>query len=143
MTTSDKALMDDLAAEAAEQRRAIVELLARLHVARQTQNTAKREADGLADRVKQWLDLENETEIADDERGIRAYYQSRSTTTWDVASMPDDLILILANTPGLMTINTSAFDALRRAGGSAALDDAMRFRMTGETRALQVEAVTA
>ena len=49
-------------------------------------------------------------------------------------------VFALANA-GLLTVSTAAFDALRKAAGSATLDQAQRYRMDGETEALMVEAV--
>ena len=123
------------------ERRTIVGLVGPLKMHREEARTHGRKADELAERVKQWLGLNGETEIVDGELGVRAYLQPRKTAPkWDVASMPDDLILALANA-GLLTVSTAAFDALRKAAGSIQLDDANKYRMEGETEALMVEAV--
>lgn len=127
--------------QAQYERRNIVELVGSLKLHREAARTHGRKADEIAESVKLWLTLNRETEIIDDELGVRAYLQPRKTAPkWDVQSMPDDLILALANA-GLLTVSTAAFDALRKAAGSIQLDDANKYRMEGETEALMVEAV--
>ncbi len=88
--------------------------------------------DTARDKLKRFMELEDIDELVDGETGYGVELAPpRRTTTWDVEHMPDQLIADLARR-GLLTVNTKALDALRKAGGTATLDDAQGYRMTGE-----------
>lgn len=84
------------------------------------------------DKLKDFMTLEDIDELVDGETGYGVELdQPRRITTWDVEHMPDQLIIDLAHR-GLLTVNTKAFDALRKAAGSPVLDAAEKYRMIGE-----------
>ena len=124
-------LTDIMDETATYERRQIVELLAPLQVAREESRVAGKRASDLGDRVKNWMLLEGENEVTDDERGIRVFLQSTTETTWDIEHMREEVVLELAKR-GLLTVNTRAFDALKRTATNSLMDEADRFRMRGE-----------
>jgi alcohol dehydrogenase class IV len=62
-------------------------------------------------------------------------------TTWDLQSAPVTLLVDLA-ARGVLTVSTSAFDALVKAGGGSDLDAAKKYRIDGES-ARPVQVVTS
>ena len=113
--------------------RAGMEQVAQAYAVEKDAHTAQgRSLDGIRDRLKQFMGLENIDELVDGETGYGVELgEPTRATTWDVEHMPDQLVVHLAKR-GLLTVSTRAFDALRKAAGSPVLDDAERFRMTGE-----------
>ncbi len=88
--------------------------------------------DAARDKLKRFMELEDIDELVDGETGYGVELAPpRRTTTWDVQHMLEQTILALAR-QGLLTVNTTAFDALRKAAGSPVLDEAEQYRMTGE-----------
>jgi len=102
----------------------------------------QRAQDALKEQLRRFMDVNDLDELVDGETGLGVELgPAPRTTTWDVRTMPDAVVLALARR-GVLEVNTRAFDALRKAGGGADLDDAHRHhRMTGEgTRPLRVRA---
>lgn len=93
----------------------------------------------LKEGLRRWMELNECAELVDGETGTGVELGTPpAATTWDVRSMNDELVLSLARR-GVLSVQTGAFDALRKAGGGTDLDDAQRYRMTGEgTRPLKV-----
>ena len=89
--------------------------------------------------LRRWLELNDCDELVDGETRTGVELGAPpAVTTWDVRSMDDALVLSLARR-GVLTVATGAMDALRKAGGGTDLDDAQRYRMTGEgTRPLKI-----
>jgi hypothetical protein len=134
-------LMREIQAEAVEERRGIVDILADLHVARQEKANADARQSRLTARVKQYLALEEISEVTDDERGIRAWLQPQGETTWDCEHMRPEVLTELAKR-GLLTVNTAAFDKLMKTATNSLMDEAKKYRITGEgSPRLMVEAV--
>lgn len=125
-------------AEAAARRREVEASLHTLFELRTRKNSTARQEAALTELVRGYLDLEGASEIVDPERGVRAYLEPRGTTEWDVASMPDVVVLYLASA-GLLTVATRAFEERRKNNGHAHLDAAARFRISGQTFSLKVE----
>lgn len=90
----------------------------------------------LSEAIRRWLDLNDENELVDGETGLGVELGTpASNTTWDVRSMPDALVLSLARR-GLLTVSTTAFDALRKASSGPDIDEAhAKYRMTGQNAA--------
>lgn len=95
----------------------------------------------LRDQLRRWMELNDCDSLVDGETGLGVELAPPgSVTTWDVLSMPDALVLGLARR-GLLTVVTTAFDALRKAADGADLLDAERYRVRGErARAVKVVA---
>ena len=94
----------------------------------------------IGDQLRRYMELNDLSDLVDGETGLGVELGPPPTKTeWDTRSMPDATLLSL-KARGVLQIVTSAFDALRKVGGGPDLDDAMRFRMTGEgTRPLKVK----
>ena len=91
--------------------------------------------EALRDKLRRWMELNDVTQIIDGETGMGVELgPPASVTTWDTRSMPDAMILSLC-ARGLLTVNTTAFDALRKSGDGADLMDAERYRIRGERAA--------
>lgn len=96
--------------------------------------------EALKEKLRRYMELNDTDELVDGETGLGVELGPPPTKTeWDTRSMPDATLLSL-KARGVIQVATGAFDALRKAGGGPDLDDAMRFRMTGEgTRPLKVK----
>lgn len=92
----------------------------------------------LKEKLRRWLEINDESELVDGETGLGVELgPPPSSSSWDVTSMPETTIVSLAKR-GVLTVVNGAFDALRKAGGGADLDDAVKYRMKGEgTRPLR------
>ena len=97
--------------------------------------------EAMKEAVRIWLNLNDEESLIDEETGLGVKLgPPRRMTTWDVKSMTPELIIQLAGR-GVLTVSTTAFDALVKAGGGSDLDEAKRFRIDGESqRPVQVVA---
>ncbi len=98
--------------------------------------------EALREQLRRWLELNDEERLVDGETGLGVELAPPATqTTWDTRGMPDDVVLSL-KARGLLSVNTAAFDALRKSGGDGAdLLDAERYRIRGErARAVKVVA---
>ncbi len=85
--------------------------------------------------LARYMELNDLTELVDGETGLGVEKgKPRRNTTWDVKSMPAALRNKLA-ARGLFTVITTAFDTLREKSGGIDLDDAMRWRIDGESAA--------
>jgi hypothetical protein len=118
----------------------IVGLIAQIFDLRATANLATKDAEPLAARLRQWLELEGRDELIDGETGLRAYLEPRSSTEWNVSRMPPSVVLYLAQA-GLLTVATKAYDERRKNDGAVELDEARRYRMdkAGSSYALQIK----
>ena len=129
-------------ADVLDEERAIIGLLEQLYEARQAKNEAAKDDERLSGRVKQWLGLQSEgTTVTDGEHGLTASLQRRVVTTWDLRPLSAEQVEALHGL-GLLTVSTSAFDALRRAAPSSMLDSIVNtrgVRQEGETLALMVK----
>jgi len=87
------------------------------------------------DELRQFMELERLDEIIDPEtgRGVRLG-KPRRRTEWDTLSMPEGTALAL-KALNLLDVRTSAFDAMDKAGGAIALEEAKKYRIDGETAA--------
>lgn len=122
--------------EQATSERAAMEWQAQAYAQEKEAHTKQGSALTVAsNRLKEFMVLEDIDELVDGETGYGVELAPpRRNTTWDVEHMSDQLIADLAHR-GLLTVNTQAFDALRKAAGSPVLDDAEQYRMTGESAA--------
>lgn len=119
-------------------REQIIGKLLLLKTTRDHKNAATADDKALTEEIKQWLQLNDETELFDGERGILATLKASSTTTWDIRKAPPELVARLA-AEGLLTVNTTAFKAEQAKGGATYLDDTLAFKHEGETWTLRVE----
>ena len=120
--------------------RPYAETLASMYAGEQSALLATSKAqEQLKEALRRWMDLNDCDELIEGESGMGVELGAPpATTTWDVRSMEDELVLSLARR-GVLTVHTSSFDALRKAGGGTDLDDAQRYRMVGEgTRPLKI-----
>lgn len=94
-----------------------------------------KEAHGLV--IKTYLQTHDMTELEDSERGVKAVLQTRklSTENWDIASMPDELILRLAKA-GCLLADKKAMDL--KGHQALRIDAEPYFIPAGETVALRV-----
>jgi len=131
-------------AEAAAEERSYIERLVALNEIRQRKATLTKEDTKLSGELKQWMQLNDREELRDEERGIRAHFQSRSTTEWDIRSLAKNnpQVLIALASEGYLSGNTTLIDAARKAAPSSVLDELQRYRITGQTVALMVEVST-
>ena len=99
----------------------------------------QRRQERLKEQLRRYLELEGLDELIDGETGDGvALGLAPRTITWDTSSAPESLILALQRR-GLLDVHTRAFDALVAAGRGPDLDEAKRYRITGEgTRRLRV-----
>lgn len=128
-------------AEALAEERQYVELLRELRLQRAAKNTATKEDARLSGQLKQWMQLNGRDELCDDERGIRAHFQDRVTTDWDIRGLarnnPQALIELAAE--GYLSGNTTLIDAARKSAPSSLLDELQRYRVPNVSTALMVE----
>ena len=127
-------MMDDT------ERRKLIESLALIEGARATKNAAGRTDTKLSGPVKQHLEMNPDDELIDGESGISAWLEPRKTTSWDLRSLAQrkpDLLVWLAHN-GLLTVNTTAFTAIRTAGDAAELGDTEDFKIVGESTSLRI-----
>lgn len=143
MTTTED-LTRALEADADVAREKLVATLNQLFQARQAKNEASKDDTKLSAAIKQYLELAGEgEELLDREHGIRAFLTSTRRTEWDLRPLTDDVVIALKHA-GLLTIQTAAFDALRKAAPSTVADDVLAtpgVRSESENYSLQVKAV--
>lgn len=98
--------------------------------------------DSVKASLRRWMQLNGDNELVDEETGFGVKLDPpMRTTTWDVASMPWEMVRQL-HILNLLDVRTAPFDAMRRAGSLTVLDDADRkYRITGE-REQALRAVT-
>ncbi len=133
-----QALMADVAADGEAE---IIGLLSPLMSARESKNEAGREDSRLTERVKQYMTLEGLDSLHDGEHGITARITDTKRTSWDLRSLDERLVLALWRA-GLLTVETRAFDALRKAAPTTDWDDVNRapgVRQEGSTTTLHIE----
>lgn len=90
-------------------REEIVAELYGAYLARQERARANKVDDPFKERALQWANLEGESELYDNEHGIRFYITERPNYSWDLREASPDLILWLAK-EGLLDVKTSALD---------------------------------
>jgi Asp-tRNA(Asn)/Glu-tRNA(Gln) amidotransferase B subunit len=75
-------------------------------------NETKRRREHLRERILQFMELENETELHDGEHDVTVRLKTRAGTTgYDVLNMPDALVLKLKNLAAL-DVNNKTIKAL-------------------------------
>ena len=134
-------LIDELGEDAAREESVAVGLIARIFALRVIANAATKDAEPLAAQLRQWLELEGRDELIDGEAELRAYLEPRSSTEWTVYEMAASTVLYLAAIPGMLSVNSAAFDALRKVSGAIELDEANKHRrlIQGSSYALQIK----
>lgn len=144
MTTTDE-LMETMAGEVAEARRAaidLVALIAGLNSELRPLEDAKKKA---VEQLKQYLTLNGLDSLADDERGIVARLQDRKgSPTFDLVTLAketDGYALIEAAMAGMARIDATMLARFRKDAGAGWADVVAKYEMpsTGTT-ALIVEA---
>lgn len=119
-----------------------------LYRIREAKNAATRDDRLLTDEFKQWMllnydqldkDSRGNVYLEDGEHGVRVLLSPRKTTTWDLRTAPDAVILNLAR-EGLLSVS-SGFDRRRTDAPSVLLNQAMDYRNEGEDVVLRVEEV--
>lgn len=116
----------------------IIDKLLTLKQTREAKNAATTDDKALTEEIKQWMSLNDESELFDGERGILATLKASSTTTWDIRTAPPALLARLA-VEGLLTVNTTAFNERRKSAPATYLDDTLAFKHEGESWTLRVE----
>lgn len=121
-------------------RAAAVALLAPLHDARKRSNEAAREERKLADQLRQYLDALGVEELVDGEHELRAWFESRSNTKYDLRSLaeaqPD--VLVWAARNGLLSASHTAVNDARKRAPASELDTLARYAIPEHTAALKV-----
>ena len=139
MTT---ALIEDVAT--------IVAKLNDLFQARSLKNASGKVDSELTAIVKQWIqlnadgldqDAKGDPYLDDGEHGIRAKLESRRSTSWDLRTAPEAVILFLAG-EGLLKVDNTAFESRRKTAPDVRLDDALGYRHEGEESSLRFEVLT-
>lgn len=121
-------------------RAAAVALLAPLHAARKRMNEADREQAALAKRLRQYLDALGIEELVDGEHELRAWYESRSNTKYDLRSLaeahPD--VLVWAARNGLLSASHTAISDARKRAPASELDTLADYAIPEHTASLKV-----
>ena len=151
MTTADE-LREQMAIAAGEERRKVEASLAEYHRLTRALNGTfvcpdcgsvhddlKKRHTALKAQIEQFMTTNREDSLDDPETGVRVWLEpSGRTARFDIASLPDAVVLALARIPGLLTANNPALDKL---GDSSAALAALRAVRTYEDKAksLKVE----
>ncbi len=109
--------------------------------ARDAEKQARADGELPASILRTYLQEQDEKVLYDEERGLKAFLQERSGTEWDLRNAPESVVGYL-QALGLLKVDNTAFDALRKAGPTSMADEAARYRrqITGSV-ALFVEKV--
>ncbi len=99
---------------------------------RQHHDAEGRHLDRIKGRLRQWLDEHEEDEIIEPETGKGvALGPAPRQANWDTRNLTDEELQFLRDN-GLLQINNSAYDSLKKVGGAAILDAVERLRWYGE-----------
>ena len=134
MTTAEE-LREQMAIEAGEERRGVEASLAEFYRLSQAlkgdftcpdcgsvHDGMKKRHDALKAQYEQFMATNREEELDDPETGVRVWLESSGRTArFDIASLPDDVVLQLARIPGLLTAINPALDKLGDSSELAAL----------------------
>ena len=96
---------------------------------RQPYDREGKELKTIGDRLKRWLhDEDNDDQLIEPETGKGvALEPAGRTVNWDTRNLTDEELQFLRDN-GLLQINNSAYDSLRKVGGAATLDAIERLR---------------
>ena len=132
-------LQDDIDQQEAQERRKAVEQLAEYVEGRQIETFGKAQKDKAGNVLKAWFQLRPDEELVDGERAppIRAYMQKRrESDVYEIASMPDELVLAL-HKANVLVVNAAMVKVLPR--GRLADDVKKYITPGGESYSLKVE----
>lgn len=124
--TTAAELREQMARDAGEERRRVESSLAEYHRldmalkgtfvcpdCGSVQDGMKKRYEALKAQYQQFMSLHDEEEIDDPETGVRVWLEpSGRTAHFDIASLPDEVVVRLARIPGLLTANNPALDKL-------------------------------
>jgi uncharacterized protein YacL (UPF0231 family) len=117
------------------------EMVGKLHelwLTRQAKNEAAKVDSDLTEQFKMWMGLEGEDELYDGEHGIKAFIKEVKTSTWDITTASDELILWLAR-EGILQVSETKYRAAQKLKDDMHLNDALSYRNEGENYQLRVE----
>ena len=120
-------IAESLGAEAATEEARMVALLHDLYDMRATRNALGKLIDSHTAEVKQWMELNGRTELVDGEHNLHAWLHDREGWEWDLRNSPRDLVAFLQEL-GILRVDNTAFDAIRKAAPATLLDEAAKYR---------------
>lgn len=119
------------------------EMVAKLYPAwqaREARNQANKDDALFKEQFLQWAGLEGETELYDNEHGIRAWKTESPRQSWDLRDASPDLVIYLAK-EGLLDVKNTAFNQRRKDAPSQWLDLALKHRHEGVIEVTHIEKV--